>query len=33
MTTKQIADLRSYIRDLTNAGKHLEASYLASLLP
>lgn len=32
MTTKQIADLRAYIRELTNAGQHQAASILESLL-
>jgi len=32
MTTKQIADLRSYIRELTNQGQHQAAAILESLL-
>ena len=32
MTTKQAADLRAYIRELTNQGLHAEAAALATLL-
>jgi len=33
LSQSQIAASRSYIRELTNSGKHLEANALASLLP